>query len=418
MMKKLVVVFAVLGLMFQTSCTSKDSKQETEAVADYDAAEMAALEGAEGGGGDDALMSGELPEEALGEAAPAESKPNEVVTTETTTTVAEENPLDSAATVESTEKSTISEMAPAEPTAEVLPPVEPAQEKPVEETPSYTAMTEPAPTPTPLKSASLQKIKTAPFRENGILANTVYFARPGDSLASISQSIYGEDKSADLKKVNPSFKKRDVKPGDKVYFNSPRRPDDEARMMTWYEDSGMTPEVYVAKAGDNIRSVSKKLLGYSDAWKEVWSSNELESKGKMDEGTQIRYWAAAPVPAPAMPAQQEVAATLPPPPMPEASAELPPPPMPEEQMAQNEIPPPPPPPVAEQMAPPPPPPPPAPEVAQEAAPAEEAAPGMDEDMTLALTAVMIAAAGMAALIVVRKKRKQKEADQSLHTNVG
>lgn len=425
MMKKLVVLFAVLGLMFQTSCTSKDSKQDAEAVADYDAAEMAALEGGEGGVGDDALMSAELPEEALTEEAPAveAAPPNEVVTTETTTTIAEEGTPADAATVESTEKNTISEMAPMEPapteTAEILPPVEPANEAPLQEAPAYAAMPDPVEEkPAPKPVASLQKVKSAPFREGKILANAVYFARPGDSLSSISQTIYGSDRTKDLKAVNPVLKRRDVRPGDKVYYNSPNRPDDEARMLTWHEDNGMMPEVYVAKSGDNIREVSKKLLGYSDAWKEVWSSNDLESKGRMEEGTQIRYWtsvamAAAP-PAPEMPAQQQEMAQLPPPS--EATAELPPPPMPEEmQMAQNDLPPPPPPPPMEQMAPPPPPPPPAPEMVADA-PTEEAP--MDEDMTLALTAVMLAAAGMAALIVVRKKRKQKEAEQNLNTHVG
>ena len=424
MMKKLVVLFAVLGLMFQTSCTSKDSKQDAEAVADYDAAEMAALEGADGGIGDDALMSAELPEEALTEEAPSveAAPPNEIVTTETTTTVAEEGTPAEAATVESTETNTISEMAPMEPapteTAEILPPVEPANEAPLQEAPAYAAMPDPVEEkPAPKPVASLQKVKSAPFREGKILANAIYFARPGDSLSSISQTIYGSDRTKDLKAVNPVLKRRDVRPGDKVYYNSPNRPDDEARILTWHEDNGMMPEVYVAKAGDNIREVSKKLLGYSDAWKEVWSSNDLESKGRMEEGTQIRYWtsvamAAAP-PAPEMMPQQEMA-QLPPPQ--EPVAELPPPPMPEEmQMAQNDLPPPPPPPPMEQMAPPPPPPPPAPEMVADA-PTEEAP--MDEDMTLALTAVMLAAAGMAALIVVRKKRKQKEAEQNLNTHVG
>jgi LPXTG-motif cell wall-anchored protein len=46
--------------------------------------------------------------------------------------------------------------------------------------------------------------------------------------------------------------------------------------------------------------------------------------------------------------------------------------------------------------------------------------GMDNDTTMALAAVGLAAAGLAVLIVMRKKRKQKELEQALgnDTQVG
>ncbi|RME15822.1 MAG: LysM peptidoglycan-binding domain-containing protein, partial [Bdellovibrio sp.] len=136
----------------------------------------------------------------------------------------------------------------------------------------------------------VKKIKTTPFKRAGVLVNTVYIARPGDTLASVSQKIYGADKTDELLKINPHLR-RGLKVGDKVYYNSPRRPTDDSRILTYYEDLGLQPEIYVSKAGDNIRTVAKELLGHKDSWKEIWATNlEVESKGVLPEGIQLKYW--------------------------------------------------------------------------------------------------------------------------------
>lgn len=287
--------------------------------------------------------------------------------------------------------------------------------------------------------ASLKKIKDAPFKQGGVLLNAVYLARPGDTLKSISTKIYGSpDKSKELAKTNPYVKKPKPRVGDKVYYNSPQRPTDDSKMLTFYEDRGMEPEIYVAKSGDNLREVSKQLLGNKDSWKEVWATNPaVESKTDLAEGTQLRYWASGDVSAPPQaakdnappggengaPPTDDLAANNPPPgPPPPAANEI----------AANTPPPPPPPPPAGQMPPPnaapsaaaagvieppppPPPPPPMPPPQQKIAknPAANAEDPMDTIYLGGGAALVLGA--VALYVMIRKKRSKRQLDFNTST---
>lgn len=142
----------------------------------------------------------------------------------------------------------------------------------------------------------LKKIAlTQPYQsKDGGWINTVYVARPKEKLADISFKIFGADKSKELKKINENhyLKSRSVKAGDKIYYSSPNRPNDSSKMMVYYEDMGAVPETYVTKKGDRLPKVAKELLGFNDAWKEIWTSNTVESKSKLKEGETLRYWKA------------------------------------------------------------------------------------------------------------------------------
>jgi hypothetical protein len=322
------------------------------------------------------------------------------------------------------------------------PPAEPALDSS-----ASSSMTEEA----PKKVIPLQKVADRPWKVGGKWLNTVYFARPGDTLKKISQNIYGEDRTSALKAGNPTYKSRDTRPGDKIYYNSPKRPDDSERVLTYHEDNGITPESYTAKAGDNIRSVSKKLLGYGEAWKEVWASNTVESKGEIPEGTELRYWAAAPTnpnagmmnaensappempaappsevpPAPDVsgmenqmppPPSQDMAGDFPPPPPPPSDATMndlppPPPPVSPESMAGSDLPPPPPP--VDDASMPPPPPPPVAASTEEGGESPGAEMAFDEDTMMTLGVAAFAALALVGLIIVRKKRKQKELEAGI-----
>ena len=314
-----------------------------------------------------------------------------------------------AATTDATTSQPPADLPPAEPTAGVDPGVQVAPPPPISE-PEPMKIEEPAvAVAAPKPMAPLRKVEMVPFRRAGMLLNAVYLARPGDNYSKVSEKIYGDASHVkDLKAANPSLKK--PKPGDKIYYNSPERPSDESRVANFYEDKNVPPSVYVvSKEGENIKDISKTLLGYPQAWKEIWSTNPVDSKAELAVGTELRYWPAG--------ASVPTQAALPPPP---PVAEMPAPPMPEPMpapttnttVAQAEPPPPmpvadlpPPPPV--EAAPPPLPPPPPPKKMTPPPPAQ--APGLLEgDTAMMVGGAAAAIAALGALIVLRKRRSSKE----------
>ena len=431
MLKKFVLFFASLGLVVQLNgCTSQDSKDNEgeEMAVEASSTDSAEVESVEGGENLDitaddsasSLSSGDaLPEDALGEA-PQSPSEDPMATMESPSASGDGIVADIPAELPA---DTLGETSlPSENVVDSAPPVleEPA---PMSEASSSTASIssegdEPKKEPKPV--ASYRKVETTPWKEGGKLLNTVYVARDGDNWGSVSQMIYGSEKASELKKMNPAIKGRKMKPGDKVYFNSPHRPEDDSKVLTYYEDNGMAPEVYIAKSGDNLKQVAKELFGKESSWKELYATNDFESKAGLDEGTQIRYWRSAPKPA-------DVAAPTPPepahdmamnemPPAPAAGEMAPPPPPPPPDMAMNEMAPPPPPPPMEAVAPPPPPPPPA--IQEKTANMEASGNPLEDDQTQMLAAGAIVFVGLALFIMLRRRRR-RELEQAIQdTQVG
>lgn len=179
---------------------------------------------------------------------------------------------------------------------------------PVFEDPSTETASAPVEPVAPPSWTPLKKVKTEAFMAGSTNLNRVYVARPGDTRPEISQKIYGDKtRSNDLLSWN-GFLSRGVKTGDKIYYASPTNPTDTA-MLTYYEDIGIPAQNYVSRDGDNIREVATTLLGDKDSWKEVWATNpDIESKGQIPAGLNIRYW-----PNGAAPTQTLAQVTEPPP---------------------------------------------------------------------------------------------------------
>ncbi len=145
----------------------------------------------------------------------------------------------------------------------------------------------------------VKKIDEMPRHRGGSLLNAVYIGRPGDSVESVSQKIYGQDRSSEIVSHNP-WLSDGIKVGEKLYYNSPNRPSDNTAVLTYYEDVGTVAQSYVSGSHDNIRSVSTDLLGFDGAWKEVWATNlHVASKDILPAGTELRYWTGA-TPAPTL----------------------------------------------------------------------------------------------------------------------
>lgn len=136
----------------------------------------------------------------------------------------------------------------------------------------------------------LSKVNKDPFFRNERLMNTVYVVRPNEDLAIISQKIFNEDKTSILFADNPHLSKG-LETGDKIYYNSPNRPEDKKAILTFYEDNKMAPQYYVTRKGDDIKKIGREVLGNDDGWKEIWSTNEaLQTQALLPAGLKIRYW--------------------------------------------------------------------------------------------------------------------------------
>ncbi|MYE07203.1 MAG: LysM peptidoglycan-binding domain-containing protein, partial [Oligoflexia bacterium] len=158
-------------------------------------------------------------------------------------------------------------------------------------TPSSGSRGKPAPSVKKKKWISYKKIKTKPYQSGGFLVNAVYIARPGEDIRSISNKIFGSDQVQQLYAINPHLKSRNVKVGDKIYYQSPLRPQDSGQLLFYFEDNGMSPQYHQIQAGQNIRQVASQLLGHADSWKEVWATNpELNSKGLVNDAFVLKYW--------------------------------------------------------------------------------------------------------------------------------
>ena len=151
----------------------------------------------------------------------------------------------------------------------------------------------------------LRKTLRAAYRKGAHLVNAVYIAREGDDIASVSQKIYNEDRSAALYEINSHLRNRAVKVGDKIYYSSKIRPGDSSRLLVYYEEAGVPPATRTLMPGENIRAVSMKLLGHPKSWKEIWATNpDIVSKGLISQAVEIKYWPRALASSPPPPAPE------------------------------------------------------------------------------------------------------------------
>ena len=433
MFRKYVIITLAAFLVFGISaCTSKktDDNADVEATADSGdesletadiatdnndlAAETSGV--ADADMGDDGLAPEEkLPDDASANAvasAPA-AESSDLTETPPTETLAAAPPPDAG-------EAPMAESAPPPEMASTPepPPADTSSPPPVADSGSSYV-----PEPSAAPSQSLKKVNAQTYRQGKTLVNAYYIARDGDTVEGISQKVFGSPEHVkDLCKINQYNCSRGLKVGDKFYYNSPQRTSDDATVKSFYEDAGVAPQVYTAKAGDNIRKVGKELLGHERSWMELWATNDVESKGALDEGTALKYWPATEAAAPT----QTMASSEPAPPAEEAPAPPPPDQAANQPPPMEEMPPPPPPdqaalppsdslpPAPDQAAagsvePPPPPPPPPTDAAPRDSADAAAMQDPNQTMALGVGAVLLLAAA-ALFISIRKKKRARQID--------
>lgn len=136
----------------------------------------------------------------------------------------------------------------------------------------------------------VKKMKSMSYQRAGANVNRLYVVRPGDDMSSVAQKVSGSTKTDELYNINPHFMGKSLKVGDKVYYSSMKSPNDST-MKTYYEDMNIPPQYYTTRDGENIRTLSKKLLGHERSWMEVYATNaDVDSKDRLPSGLQLRYW--------------------------------------------------------------------------------------------------------------------------------
>ena len=257
--------------------------------------------------------------------------------------------------------------------------------------------------PTKKQWVSYKKIKSQPYNTGGFLVNAVYIVRQDENIQSISNKIFSSDQVSQLYAINPHLKARDLKVGDKIYYQSPNRPQDSSQILFYFEDNGISPSYHQIQVGENIRTIASQLLGHTNSWKEIWATNpNLDSKGVVNESINIKYWspgtiAQAPVESPmeteSPPPVNTETDTLPSPPLEEETPNVPP----------DD-------PIAEDI-----PKPPSDEASLESPASsgkmkESSSRGGFSQMDMVLAGVLALGALICAFMIIKKRRKKKEFD--------
>lgn len=134
--------------------------------------------------------------------------------------------------------------------------------------------------------AVVPKIPDRAVTRKGTPLNRYYFLRRGDTAKSVSELIYGEKSHASsLKKWN----KGRWMPGKVIYYPSAVQPDD-AQMVSFYDERGLTPEEHSVARGETMSMIAKKKLGSVSSWKEIAVVNGLSRPDSLKRGQTVKLF--------------------------------------------------------------------------------------------------------------------------------
>lgn len=127
--------------------------------------------------------------------------------------------------------------------------------------PTDAAPVETAPATTPVASVS------GPLPESG--TKMAYYIRPGDTIASIAQKIYGnKSKWRELASENNIVNPNRIYSGDVLYYTL----DDASKNFADSYESAPKSSVTV-QAGDTLSQIAAKVYGNESEWRTLWKEN-------------------------------------------------------------------------------------------------------------------------------------------------
>ena len=130
------------------------------------------------------------------------------------------------------------------------------------------------------------KIPGRAMTRKGISLNRYYFLRQGDTSKSVSSLLYGDaSHSTSLKKWN----KGNWIAGKVIYYQSATQADD-AQMISFYDERGLTPQDHRVAKGETMSGIAKKMLGNRSSWKEIAVVNGLTRPGGLQRGQTLKIF--------------------------------------------------------------------------------------------------------------------------------
>jgi LysM repeat protein len=138
----------------------------------------------------------------------------------------------------------------------------------------------------PKVAAVAPKIPGRAMTRKGVSLNRYYFLRQGNTSKSVSTLLYGDaSHAASLKKWN----KGNWMAGKVIYYPSATQADD-AQMLSFYDERGLTPEDHKVGKGETMSIIAKKLLGSKSSWKEIAVVNGLTRPGGLKRGQTLKVF--------------------------------------------------------------------------------------------------------------------------------
>lgn len=114
-------------------------------------------------------------------------------------------------------------------------------------------------------------VHSMPVKEGEHWLNAYYFVTGDESWGTLSQKFYGREDRAEL--LAQWNRGASVAVGTVIYYNSPFRPQDREKMLSFGEDFGQPFERRTIASGDSLSKIAGQMWGNVHAWPAIAAVN-------------------------------------------------------------------------------------------------------------------------------------------------